>query len=155
MTMDNKKLIRFYQAVQDRPLFVVLYRLKDGFDHKQTFKLVFCIEGLTIKTKYKLYSSWDNTGTPLSISNLTFAVPLLPKEQEIFITEEIEEKLLIFAESIEIMNKPFMGEKTLEIVFKNYNKEIKFMNQLFDNIITKLEKLLKKQENCQLVQCEI
>ncbi len=132
--MDAKDLVRFYQRFRKESLLSVLFRIRDPFKNKHTFLVQFCISGLLLKMNYRMYSSWTDGGTPLSINNISRTIDLLPKfkTMDVTIVEAIENEL---AAMVAYMDET--GDKTMAI---------DLMNRYFDNALIKIEKVLKQKE---------
>ena len=119
------KLIRFYQFHQDIPLLTIDFRFIDGFDGNETLSIAFKINGLQLHTKICLYGT--KSKTPYALSNLHCSKHF-PKEKIVFISEELENKLL------ELSNYD-----------KNYVKNsCELYNGLFDNMLDKIETILRE-----------
>jgi hypothetical protein len=108
--------------MKDNAFFVVLFRLKDPWDNKRTLSVVFEVKGLEIKMRYQLYSSWEKSGIPHSISNLSCR-NMLPETKSLFLTEQIEDEILNLDD-----------DKT------------DFINYHFSNVLTRIENALKSEQ---------
>ena len=125
MTKEHK-LIRLYQFAQNNAMFTVCFRLADGFHNNETLSVDFKITGLQLHTKICLRGT--KCKTPFALSNLSCS-QLLPEEKVILISEEVENQLL---------------ELTEFWSFSYSDKAKKLFNSLFDNVIDKIETILKE-----------
>jgi len=117
-----RQLARFYQLMSAKPFLVMLYRIQDVWDNKFTLSVIFEIKGLEMKMKYQLYDSWTNGGTPYSLSNLN-KKESLPYPKPIFITEDIEDRILEMDD----------------------DDKYDFINYHFENVLDRLKVVLKNE----------
>lgn len=117
-----RQLARFYQQMSDKPFLVMLYRIQDVWDSKRTLSVIFEVKGLELRMRYQMYSSWTNKGLPHSISNLRNR-NRLPEPKPLFITEDIEDRLL-----------ELEGEDKID-----------FINHYFANVLDILKTVLKSE----------
>ena len=138
--MDAKELVRFYQRFRKQSLLSVLFRIQDPFKNKHTFLVQFCISGLLLKMNYRMYSSWTDGGTPLSINNIGRTVELLPKfkTMDVTIVESVEVELFNM-----VKNMDETGDKKMA-------REI--MNRYFNYALNDIEIVLTRRERLKKVE---
>ena len=118
----SRQLARFYQLMSAKPFLVMLYRIQDVWDNKRTLSVIFEVKGLELKMRYQMYASWTNEGMPHSLSSLNKRNNL-PKPKPIFLTEDIEDRILE------------MGDEN----------KIDFINYHFENVLDRLKTVLKNE----------